>query len=956
MGLFSNLKISQKLWILTTTIILVLATGFYFYFAIMVQNQFREGLLKKGTGLVQTSSVNLGSALYFNDDNLIKSILEGLQNDPDIEFIFVADKQDKMRFGYHYSRYNSLIKNFLKSNQMQRFDKHLLVLKQSIFFQDEFQGDIVLGFNLYWVNQKVATQTRNLLIIAVSLSLLLIILSSIISKAISRPLKEAAHMLNEYSGGDDPLTLRLPVKGNDEIAQLSSALNHLADNLEKNLSELNDSKKYLETLFQLSPIPILISDTMGNIEVVNESASSFFGVEHSILVQMNLERFFQPEDLNAIFNRVLQEMQDIRGFVTTMKLTDGSKKVVELNIASHQDELNFVKNIIIAIIDITEKIQIQREILQNQTKLQRINKELTHKTAELQRLSSWNKKNAQNLAYLIEISQQMMRASTANTILKIMIEDGMRLLDADECFIYLWKAESNKLIASLASSTEVLDRISTSVSEGDNFIWETQKNNEAYVRDSTELKKKEFSILGLDPEDEFSLISVPISEREYHFGVISFIKRNHQSFRVEDVHLLSTLANQTAILLDNMHLVHALKDKATSLERAYSELQKSQQQVIQLQKMESLGTLVGGIAHDFNNILGIIIPNTDLLRNDANGNPKILRRAQIINEAAQRAADLTRQLLMFSRNQDVQLKVLSPNQLITRLTSMLKRTLGKEYDILVDLDPEVEDIEGDETRLTQVLINLAVNARDAMPGGGKIILKTTMRRYRPRAAAPTEEKEYACISVTDTGKGIAPDHLDKIFDPFFTTKSVGKGTGLGLSVVYGIMQSHKGFVEVESEVGKGSTFYLYLPPSSVKRVTEEVPTKTIPRGTENILIVDDEKMIRESVSEILTAFGYRVQVACNGMEAVKIVQENQRHFQLAIVDMSMPKMNGIETIRRLRQLDPDLKLILSSGYLDRDRTIPPDLKIDGALPKPYRMRELALKIREILNQKIKTIA
>ncbi len=955
--MLNKLKISQKLWLLTTSIIIVLSVGYYIYFHTTVEKQFSEGLLKKGMSLIQTSAVNLGTILYLNDEEALQDILNGLENDPDISFIYIVNNENKKLYGYRHRKNLKLIRSFIDSNQIQAHSNNQLLLKQSIFYHDEYQGIIVIGLSLNWVNENVNQQTRNILYISISGAIILIILSSLIARAISKPLKNAAESIQNYSERGSPEELRLPEEGTDEIAQLSRSINELANTLDTNIKELDKSKKYVETLFQLSPIPIMIADTLGHIEGVNESASSFFGVESSVLVQMDLDKFFQEDDLNAIFNRIIQDMQDVRGFVTTLKMTEGTKKVVELNISSHQDELNYVKNIIIAVIDITEKIEIQREILQNQTKLQRINSELTQKTEEMERLSAWNKKNAHRLAQLIDISQQMMRAGSPNEILQQLVNDGRLLLEAAECIIYLWDQRTKKLVPTVTSPEKVLRRVLNPHNQDGNFLWKTYDENDPFVIDSDELRAEEFQLLGLSSKNKFSLVSVPISEKDYRFGVIVFLKQSLHAFRVEDVHLLSTLANQVAILLDNIHLFHELREKAVSLEKAYGELQKSQQQVIQLQKMESLGTLVGGIAHDFNNILGIIIPNADLLKSAANGNQSILRRVHVIEEASQRAADLTRQLLMFSRNQDIQVKVLSVNHLINQLSSMLKRILGKEYEISLNLDSNLPDVEGDETRLTQVIINLAVNARDAMPDGGEIHIETHLVKHKPKMEKNAEQRDFVCISVKDNGCGINIDNFDKIFDPFFTTKSVGKGTGLGLSVVYGIMQSHKGHVEVESDEGKGTTFYLYLPPTTKKVTREkEFKGKTIPTGSENILVVDDEEMIRSSVDEILTSLGYAVTLASNGIEALKIIQQNRKRYQLAIVDMSMPKMNGVETIRKMQKLDSSMNILLSSGHLERDKLIPPDLQIEGTLPKPFRMRDLAYKVRKVLSNSTKIIA
>jgi signal transduction histidine kinase len=543
-----------------------------------------------------------------------------------------------------------------------------------------------------------------------------------------------------------------------------------------------------------------------------------------------------------------------------------------------------------------------------------------------------------------------MRFSSSEDILQTLLECSTDLVEADESMIYLWDEKLEKLFPSLSIPEKVKKRLTSELTAGENFIWKTHQTNEPLMLDSQRSSTVEAKILGLKGKDIYSCVSVPISEKEYHFGVMVLVKKKLNAIRMEEVHLLTTLANQVAILLDNRKLVQALEEKAQSLEGAYSELQRSQQQVIQLQKMESIGTLVGGIAHDFNNILGIILPNTDLIKNELDGKSVLLKRINIIADAAQRAADLTKQLLMFSRHQDIQVKLISPNQLVTRLSGMFERTLGKEYDILIDLDPDVEDIEGDENRITQVMINLALNARDSMPDGGEIAIRTTMCKYRPKSDKKSVAAEYVCISLTDSGYGIKETDLDKIFDPFFTTKSVGKGTGLGLSVVYGIMQSHRGFVEVESEINEGTTFQLYFPPA-VKVVEENLilDDKIEVEGNEKILIVDDEKMIRESVKDILESLGYNVEDAASGPEAIKKISQKKPIYDLVIIDLSMPRLNGIDTIRKIREFNSKTKFILSSGHLDKEKIVPKDLRIEGLLLKPYRFQELAIKVRQVLN-------
>jgi len=950
--LLLKLSISKRLWLFSLFILCVFICTFFFFFNFTIEQNLREGFLRKGISLVQTAAINIGPALYTNDPGSLSNILKGLETDPDITLAVLVNTQNQLQYKYGTFPDSRTIENFSESNALFEYANNYLLVRQSVFYKDNYQADLIVGFHLNWIKEKINEQRKFLIILTIGLLILQFILVSLMVKAISSPLKQTVTAIREYSNKNGALALHLPVKGNDEISQLSKALNDLSDNLNTHILALNQSKRYLETIFQLNPIPIIIADTLGQIETANESACSFFGIQRDLFTQMKLENFIQKEDLHTIFNRIIEERQDVRNYVTTLEMIDGQKKVVELSVASHVDEGDIIKNIIITAIDITEKIQIQREILQNQSKLQRINKELTQKTEELARLSELNQKNASNLAKLIETTQQMMRSLDTNEILKTMLDNGCQLLEAEIGLIYIYDKNKNEFYPSHTFPKQYMVNLVEKVTIGNHFLWKTFSDNEPILLDSAQLSREEMKIAGITDKKSYSLISVPISEKDYHLGVLVYFRNKKQPFRVEEVHLLSTLVTETAILLDNKNLVKALEEKAQSLENAYSELQRSQQQVIQLQKMESLGTLVGGIAHDFNNILGIILPNTDLIKSEANGHPTLLRRATVIAEATQRAAELTRQLLMFSRNQDIQLQIISPNQLVTRLSGMLQRTLGKEYDILLDLDPKIEDIEGDENRLSQVLINLALNSRDSMPNGGEITIRTRMCKYKPHSDPQSLARDYVCISVTDSGCGIKPSDLDKIFDPFFTTKSVGKGTGLGLSVVYGIMQSHRGFVEVESEVNEGTTFYLYLPPARRKLSLEtEDSSQNIPEGSESILIVDDEELIRDSVKDILQSLGYAVFQASSGPEAIRLLEQKKYKIHLVIIDMSMPRMNGVETIRKIREIDKRIKVLLSSGHPEKEKSIPDDLLINGLLPKPYRMRELALKIRQVLNQK-----
>ncbi|MEL6821221.1 MAG: ATP-binding protein, partial [Calditrichota bacterium] len=351
-----------------------------------------------------------------------------------------------------------------------------------------------------------------------------------------------------------------------------------------------------------------------------------------------------------------------------------------------------------------------------------------------------------------------------------------------------------------------------------------------------------------------------------------------------------------------------------------------------------------------NNILGIILPNIDLLQLDDENNPETVQRAGIIQEAAQRAAKLTQQLLVFSRNQELDQQPVPLNQLIRHLVAMLRRTIGKHIEIKMDLDNMIPNVLADENRLTQVIMNLAVNARDAMPKGGELKIVT---RYLSHSAAGQkgEAKNYVCMSVSDNGCGMDAEDQEKIFDPFFTTKSVGKGTGLGLSVVYGIVSGHDGLIEVDSEKDSGTTFHIYLPPTDEAPIALDNDNGPIQVGTEKIMVVDDEALIRISLQDTLESLGYTVTVAESGLSAIELLKKDTA-VRLAIVDFAMPQMNGLETIKKLRELRPELKILLSSGYTSGEDLSREDAMIDDFLPKPYRLNDLASMLRTLLGDSV----
>jgi PAS domain S-box-containing protein len=394
----------------------------------------------------------------------------------------------------------------------------------------------------------------------------------------------------------------------------------------------------------------------------------------------------------------------------------------------------------------------------------------------------------------------------------------------------------------------------------------------------------------------------------------------------------------------------------TERRAAEDALRRSEEQLRQAQKMEAVGQLAGGIAHDFNNLLTGVLTYCDLILQEVRQGDPIRSDVEQIRHAGQRAAGLTRQLLAFSRRQVLQPRVLSLNSTVTELDGMLRRLISADISLETELDPALWYVLADPGQIEQVLVNLVVNARDAMPQGGRITVTTANRQYpgagmeRPNGVRPGS---YVALTVADTGQGMEPHIQARIFDPFFTTKEPGKGTGLGLSTVYGIVEQSGGHIGVETAPGRGATFTIHLP--RYEGTGAAMPTRgdrrTLPGGVETLLLVEDENAVRSSARRLLERHGYTVLEARHGADALRIVEEADREVDLVVTDLVMPEMGGRELVERLRTRRPALKVLFMSGYTEKaittDGLMPPRT---GFVEKPFTMEQLLRRLRELLDE------
>jgi PAS domain S-box-containing protein len=383
---------------------------------------------------------------------------------------------------------------------------------------------------------------------------------------------------------------------------------------------------------------------------------------------------------------------------------------------------------------------------------------------------------------------------------------------------------------------------------------------------------------------------------------------------------------------------------------------KLEEKFLHSQRMESLGTLASGIAHDLNNILTPVILSAQFLKAKATG-PELQKAVATVESSARRGASVVKQLLTFARGIEGERVLIDPSQLIAEIKKMMDEIFPKSISYQLEVPSGLWPILGDATQLHQVLLNLCVNARDAMPSGGRLTISARNTRLDETYASMMQEGrpgDYVVLKVADTGVGIAAEHLPKIFEPFFTTKEPTQGSGLGLSTVLGIAKSHGGFVRVQSETGRGSTFEVYLPASTEQTVVlREEATVTAPRGNgELILVVDDEVNIREAAQKILTQHGYEVMLAADGAEAVGLYAHQREAIRLVIVDLMMPVLDGVALIRALQKIEPEVKAIVCSG-IGHELKIAElmTLGITHYLDKPFNADALIRVVHECLSGK-----
>lgn len=696
--------------------------------------------------------------------------------------------------------------------------------------------------------------------------------------------------------------------------------------------ELHLSQKQFSSAFENAPIGLGLVSPEGRWIKVNKSLCDLLGYSVEELQKKTFQDITHPEDLEADLQYVGQMLRsEIRTYQMEKRYLhkDGHIIWIALSVSLVRDHKGEPLHFISQIEDITARKRAAEE-------LRRINR---------------------TLVTLSNCNQALLRTSTETELLheicRVIVRDGGYRM-AWVGFAEHDPAKTVRVAAVEGHDEGYLRNLSITWADMEMGRGPTgtaiRTGQPAVCRDV--LTDKDFALWrdAATTRGYRSSAVLPLVCGGIVVGALSIYSTESEAFGSGELELLTTLGDNLSYGIQMLRLTEEKRRSDDALREAEARLRESQ-------KMEALGKLAGGVAHDFNNLLSVIIGYSELMNTDPASDETASRRIGAIRRSAERAASLTAQLLAFSRRQLLQPKVVNLNSLVADTEAILQRLIGEDIDTKKVLSPELAQVKVDPGQMVQVIINLAVNARDAMPGGGKLTIETTnacLEEGITCQGLPVTPGSYVMLAVSDTGTGMDALTKARIFEPFFTTKPEGRGTGLGLATVCGIIQQSRGYVFLETEVGKGTTFRIYLP--RVEAEVEELSPQTVmahpARASETILLVEDEEPFRELLVEHLKDHGYTTLAAGNGLEALQVAKRQSSPIHLLITDVIMPQMSGPALVQSLLALRPQMKVLYITGYTDdKLRDTPLSDSEVALLQKPFQLSDLIQKVRDLLDRR-----
>ncbi|MGC8660092.1 MAG: PAS domain S-box protein [Desulfomonilaceae bacterium] len=754
----------------------------------------------------------------------------------------------------------------------------------------------------------------------------------------------------------------------------------------QNQAALKESEELFKGIFEFSPVGKSLTSPEGKLLMVNKAFAGMLGYTVEELQGINFSDITAPEDLAASRECVRILVSDERKVYRMEKRyvrKDGVIVWVDLTTTLFRNPNGVPLYFLTTVLDITYRKQAEAALMESEFRSNRA--ELVAGLGNWEVDLSTNKVTASNGARRIYgVGQEELTLddiqkfplpeyrSSLDAAFTALVRDGapydiefkikrandnqvvdihsMAHYDPEKNSVfgtihditYIRHAEENYrlLFAAIEQAAEGI--IITDATGMIQYVNPAEKAITGYSSDELIGRKANIFKSGKQDDDFYRSLWQTISAGNVWTG--RFVNKKKDGTEYYEDATISPVYNKSGKLT---HFVAVKRDVTKHLELS--------KQLFQAQKMEAVGTLAGGVAHDFNNLLQAVLGYSELiLQRKKEGEPDYAD-LQKIYQAGKRGADLVKSLLTFSRKAETKYVPIDLNHEITSVRDLLFRTIPKTIRIDLRLSGSLESIKADPSQISQVLMNLGVNARDAMPDGGTLTIETTNIRLDEeycKSHLEVKPGNYVELTFSDTGQGMDKETLSHIFEPFFTTKEMGKGTGLGLATVYGIVKQHGGQINCYSEPGRGTTFKIYFP-AIEKEIDLEYPTinRPIPGGTETVLLVDDDDVVRDLGATLLVDFGYKVIAASNGKEALEIYQREGERISLIILDLIMPEMDGMKCLDKIIQVNPKAKVIIASGYSESvSDSGAMALQAKGFVHKPYNMRQLLTKVREILDK------
>ena len=722
----------------------------------------------------------------------------------------------------------------------------------------------------------------------------------------------------------------------DDQGNYLGSIGVLTDITERKRAEeiLRESEERFRGIFEQAAVGIAQVDLDGRWLLMNQRLCEIVGYRREELLVKTFQDITHPDDLETDLNYVRQMLAgEIRTYSMEKRYIqkDGSIVWVNLSVGLMRKADGTPGYFISVYEDINRRKQVEEALQRSEDEARRL---------------------AHENAVIAEIGRIISSTLNIEEVYDRFAQEVKKLIPFDRIVVNTLDLKHQRLTIVYVSGYDIPslrpgDYISLDDTMGEELL---KRRSSLLMRPEKEEEWKYFpALLSAFQLGIRSLIAVPLLSKDQVIGFLSLHSLGPKAFTEADLQVAERVSNQIAGAIANAQLF-------LQHERSEAEKTSLEAQLQQSQKMEAIGRLAGGVAHDFNNLLTVISIQSQLSVLGLREGDPLRENLQEIEKAADRAANLTRQLLAFSRRQILDIKVLNLNTIVSDLEKMLHRILGEDLELATMLADDLGMAKVDLGQMEQVIVNLAVNAKDAMPQGGKLTIETANVELDEKYGGShfgVMPGSYVLLSVSDTGVGMSKEVKEQIFDPFFTTKEKGKGTGLGLSTVYGIVKQSGGEIFVYSEVGHGTTFNIYFP--RVFEPGEELAKKEaggeIHRGDETILVVEDDDMVRKLARDILRTQGYTVLEAEAGGEALLVCEQYKGPIHLILTDVVMPHMSGTQFIERLKQARKDFKVLYMTGYAENAITHHGLLEKGlNLIPKPFTLEKLARKVREVLDK------